>query len=307
MPGDLRPGHCFSYKSLRISGAETLPQLAVGFMNQRPELTLDEARFAKVQLPRRIWTVASIHGEAEQLAALHDQLIERFTRGDRLVYLGNYLGVGPGVRETVDELLRTRRRLFADPGVYEPGDFIYLRGAQEEMWSKLLQLQFAPNPREIFEWLLDHGVGPTIEAYGGTITAARANVRDGPLAITKWTSSLRANVHRSPGHRDWFASLKRAAYTTPDGGLLFVHASVDPARPLSMQGDVFWWDTGSFDTLDGCFSGFARVIRGYDHKRRGVMLDKPYAATIDGGCGFGGKLVAICFDPAGEVLDRIEA
>ena len=29
------------------------------------------------------------------------------------------------------------------------GDIVFLRGSQEEMWQKLLELQFAPNPREV--------------------------------------------------------------------------------------------------------------------------------------------------------------
>ena len=34
----------------------------------------------------------------------------------------------------------------------------YLRGAQEEMWAKLLQLQFATDPRQVLGWMLSHGV-----------------------------------------------------------------------------------------------------------------------------------------------------
>lgn len=275
-------------------------------MNKPVDLSLDETRFARLAAPRRVWAVAAIHGHADRLAALHAQLCPRFETGDRLVYLGNYSGVGPAVRATIDELLRTRRRLLARPGIYEAHDFVYLRGAQEEMWAKLLQLQFAPNPREILEWLLDHGIGPTIEAYGGTITSARGHMRDGPMAITKWTSALRMNMHKVPGHHELMTAVKRAAYTEC-GGLLFVHASVDPTRPLQMQGDTFWWDTGVFDGLDGPFNGFSRVIRGFDQKRRGVRLDQPHAATIDGGCGFGGPLVAVCFAPDGTVIDRLEA
>lgn len=275
-------------------------------MNKPVDLSLDEARFARLVAPRRVWAVASIHGHVDKLTALHARLYDRFVPGDRLVYLGNYTGVGPAVQATIDELLRARRHLLARPGGFEPYDFVYLRGAQEEMWAKLLQLQFAQNPREILEWLLDHGIGPTIEAYGGTITAARGHMRDGPMAITKWTGGLRASMHRTPGHYALMTAVKRAAYTDC-GGLLFVHASVDPNRPLHMQGDSFWWDTGVFDGLAGCFNGFARVIRGYDQKRRGVMLDAPHAASIDGGCGYGGPLVAVCFAPDGAVLDRIEA
>ena len=34
------------------------------------------------------------------------------------------------------------------------------------MFSKLLQLQLAPNPEEIVEWMFDHGVNSTINSYG---------------------------------------------------------------------------------------------------------------------------------------------
>jgi hypothetical protein len=28
--------------------------------------------------------------------------------------------------------------------------------------------------------------------------------------------------------------------------------------------------------------------------------------TADGGCGFGGRLVALCLEPDGRIIDRIE-
>lgn len=36
------------------------------------------------------------------------------------------------------------------------------------------------------------------------------------------------------------AALRHAAFTD-ERGLLFVHASIDPSRPLTAQGDAFWW------------------------------------------------------------------
>jgi len=49
------------------------------------------------------------------------------------------------------------------------------------------------------------------------------------------------------------------------------------------------------------------VVRGYDHRHRGVNLDAPHTATVDGGCGYGGDLSAVCFAPDGSALDRIDA
>jgi serine/threonine protein phosphatase 1 len=48
-----------------------------------------DAKFARLKRARRIWAVASIHGEAERLGRLHDQIAARFGDGDHIVYLGN--------------------------------------------------------------------------------------------------------------------------------------------------------------------------------------------------------------------------
>lgn len=278
-----------------------------GSMNATAAPAPDDVRFARLERADRIWAIGAIHGHRDRLASLHDALLDKFKRGDRLVYLGNMLGVGPDVDGAVDEIISFRSLLLARfAGALEAGDLVYLRGAQEEMWSKLLQLQFATNPGEILEWLLDHGVGPTIEAYGSTLQSARGHCRDGAMAITKWTNRLRTAIHRAPGHYMWLAGLKRAAMTD-DNRLLFVHASVDPSRPLTMQGDSFWWDTGAFDRMEAPFEGFLRVVRGYDHRHRGVTLDAPHTATVDGGCGYGGSLSAVCFAPDGSVLDHISS
>ncbi|MEX1147707.1 MAG: hypothetical protein WEB93_04930 [Sphingomonadales bacterium] len=266
----------------------------------------NDVRFARLALAERVWTVGAVHGAAVALHALHREMIRRFTFGDRVVYLGNLMGVGDRVHETIDEAVTFRRRLLARfAGSLEGSDIVYLRGAQEEMWSKLLQLQFATNPREILEWLLDHGVGPTIRAYGSTLESARGHCRDGPVAITKWTNTLRKAIHRGPGQHQWLASLKRAAFDDRRR-LLFVHASVDPSRPLAMQGDSFWWDSGAFAEIVEPFEGFARVVRGYDHRHRGLDLESPHTATVDAGCGFGGPLAAVCFNADGSVADQIE-
>ena len=102
-------------------------------------------RFARLRAARRVWAIAVVDGEARRLAHLHDAISERFQVGDRVVYLGNYVGRGGVVFATVDELLDFRRRVLGRPGG-AACDVVFLRGAQEEMWQKLLQLQFAPNP-----------------------------------------------------------------------------------------------------------------------------------------------------------------
>lgn len=263
-----------------------------------------EAKFALLRRCRRVWAVAAVHGEAERLAALQELLAERFLPGDRLVYLGNLLGRGARVRETVDLALAFRRRLLARPGMFAK-DIAFLRGSQEEMWQKLLQLQFAPNPREVYGWMLEQGVGATIRAYGGDVEAGFAMLRDGALTVTRWTGALRAAMQAEPGHYALLSALRHAAYTD-DGRLLFVHAGLDPERPLSAQGDSLWWGGAGFARLEAPYGGFVRVVRGYDRAHAGVVLGD-HMASLDAGCGFGGPLVAGCFDPEGSLVDLIEA
>lgn len=269
-----------------------------------PSGPCDSSVYATLRRARRVWAVAAIHGEADRLARLHRLLDPRLRLGDRVVYLGNLLGHGAEIGAAVDEVLRFRARVIARPFGFA-GDVAVLRGAQEEMWQKLLELQFAPNPREVLAFMLAHGVGATIETYGGDPRGGEAAARDGAVAITRWTSALRRRLNATPGHAQLMASLRRAAFTDP-GTLLFVHAGLDAAKPLDLQGDAFWWGGAAFLELTTPYGGYRRVVRGFD-RRHGGLVESPHAVSLDAGCGLGGALIAACFGLDGAILDRIEA
>jgi serine/threonine protein phosphatase 1 len=263
-----------------------------------------KVRLARLSAARRVWAVASVHGEARRLARLHDLIGERFRRGDRLVYLGNYLGHGEAVTATVDELLDFRRRILSARGGFSC-DVVFLRGAQEEMWQKLLQLQFAASPGEVLAWMVRAGVEATVRAYGGELRQGFAATRDGPRTITRWTSGLRSAMNAAPGHTAMFAALSHAALTG-NNGLLFVHAGIDARLPLDTQGDAFWWGGQDILALEDRFEGFRRVVRGFDRDRRG-LVETDFAASVDAGSGRGGVLMAACFDATGTVVDTCQA
>ena len=277
---------------------------------------VDSQRFVDLRRPRRIWAVAAIHADVKRLVALHDDLGRRFQPGDRLVYLGNLIGRGSSVAKTIEELLLFRRALLAVPGVLV-SDIVYLRGSQEEMWQKLLQLQLAPNPKEVVAWMLSQGVGSTLVAYGATPEQATAAARDGVRTITRFTNALRAAMRASPGHEPLFAALRRAAYTGSPSpcpaaenteiapGTLLVSAGFDGTRALAAQGDSFWWGSAQFAAIKRPCSGFARIVRGYDPAHSGVTIG-PVTTTLDGGCGFGGRLVCGCLSPSGDLLFSLE-
>jgi hypothetical protein len=262
------------------------------------------SKFARLRAAKRIWAIASIHGEADRLARLHDRMAARFAPGDRIVYLGNYLGYGPAIKAAIDELLDFRLRVLARPHGFAC-DVIFLRGAQEEMWQKLLQLQFASNPGEVLAWMVRAGVEATVRDYGGELRQGFAATRDGPRAITRWTSALRSAMNSAPGHTSLFATLHHAAITE-DERLLFVHAGIDPYRPISGQGDAFWWAKADILELTEPFDGFRRVVRGFDRDRRG-LVEREFGVSLDAGAGRGGRLLAAAFGLDGSVLEVLDA
>lgn len=257
-----------------------------------------------LQAARRIWVVGAIHGDASRLYALHDQIADRVQFGDRLVYTGNMIGHGNAITACLTELLTFRRWFLSMPPYMDQMDAVYLRGAQEEMWHKLLQLQFAQEPAEILDWICARGAEATIKAYGGNPAEGRACAEEGAGALTRWTAALVQAMHDEEGHDQLLNSLRHAALTG-NGGLLICNSGLDVEKPLTKQGDAFWWAGRSFSTISKQYGGFTRLVRGYDPDHGGFS-ETDLTLTVDGGCGFGGPLMAACLNPKGEMLDLVK-
>jgi len=267
---------------------------------------MTDRRIASLPPASRIWAVAAVHGEAERLRRLHARLWTALEPGDRLVYLGNLIGWNDGVRATLDELLAFRRAVIARPGGFAC-HVTYLRGRQEVMWQKLLQLQFTPDPAGALQWMVPRGVGATLAAYGGDPRVGERAARAGTVALTRWTSGLREAMKANPGHVELLGRLRSAAVSREDA-LLFVNTGLDPEKPLHHQGDLFWWHGAGFNALDpeAGYHGFTRIVRGFDPRQRGIT-EHPAKVSLDAGAGFGGPLAAACFAPDGRMVTRIEA
>ena len=244
-----------------------------------------------------------INGESFLAYARH-VLVPALKPGDRIVYLGNMVGRRPAVSETLDAVLRFRTSVMAGKHSFAC-DVAYLRGSQEEMWQKLLQIQFSTDPVATLDWMLDQGLEATLEAYGSSAKDARRRALGGAVGLTRWTAGLRAAMQACPGHYELFGILKRAAFTD-DGALLFVNSGLDPSRPLETQKDSFWWSSGAFSRITEPYGTYRLIVRGFDPGQAGVKIGR-CTATVDGGCGFGGPLVAACFRPSGELVKLLEA
>ncbi len=258
--------------------------------------------------PGRIWAVSAVHGDASRLTGLHDAILEHIRPGDRLVYLGNYTGYSRESSACIDEILTFRRMLLSIEGM-ACSDVVYLKGQQEEMWQKLLQLQFAPDPTTVLLWMLGNGLSATLESYGFSAHDGIDACRSGTMGITRWTASIREAVRRQPGHEVFAVQHTRAAYSdhrSCEYPMLFVHAGINAAKALDDQGDNFWWADAQFQKISEPYLPFKKIVRGFDPRHGGVHLNC-VTATIDGGCGFGGNLVCAGFDESGIVVDMLEA
>lgn len=255
--------------------------------------------------------MSSIHGEAGRLMDLHDSMMQRITPGDRIVYLGNYTGYGAQSREAVDEILTFRRLILSIPGM-RPDDIVYLRGAQEDLWQRLMQLHFSQDPVDALLWMLGSGMGNTLQNYGICHHSGIMAAREGIISLTRWTNKVRATLRQNAGHDVFMSQYRRAAFThLQEGGedrypILFVNAGIDCAKPLQDQGDSLWWSGECFNDMSEAYNPFEKVIRGFDPKHQGVNINC-VTASLDGGCGFGGSLVCAGMDASGEVFELLEA
>lgn len=257
--------------------------------------------------PRRIWAISAIHGELDRLYALHDAILERLQAGDRIVYLGNITGYGTKSRETVDEILTFRRLALSQPGVI-PSDIVYLRGLQEDLWQKLLEVQFAQKPAETLQLILDNGFAPTLESYDISAYDGMQACREGVLPLTRWTNKIRAQLRHFPAHDIFFTQHRRAAFTTEGARnpLLFVNAGVNPSAPLQDQGDSLWKSGQAFSDITQAYAPFEKIIRGYDPTHGGVRINC-VTASLDGGAGFGGNVVCAGMDATGKIQELLHA
>lgn len=288
-------------------------------------MRITSEKFVDLGLPNRIWAIAAINGDYVRLSALHDYLANRFGPRDRVIYLGNYLGQNEYANKAVlNELLAFRSALMARSGV-EPQDIVHLRGPAEEAWQRLLRLQFAPNPIDIFDKLVAHGAGTWLKTYDMSTADSRTVARAGTVAITRWTSALRNLQRQTSGHEAFMTSLRRAAivryppapifkddheleFAQKQSGekMFFIPAGYNVKNRLEDQGDALWFGGDSYRQSSNMFEFYniSRIVRGCAADSLGVETDNA-ATTLDANCGMGGPLVCGCFYPDGALAELV--
>ena len=266
-----------------------------------------EGNFIELKNASRIWAVGSIHSNLKSFNYIKNFTLNNFRNGDKLIFLGNVIGLGEQSKETLTSILELRFDLMSKFKL-KPNNIIFLRGAQEEMFSKILQLQIAPNPTEIINWVFDHGVDKTLNSYGFSREEVKNIAASGTVSISKWTSKLNEVLMSYPGHKEYFLNLKHAAFSS-NKKILFVNRGVDITRPLSAQNDCFWWGFQNFSKINKPYTSFQRIVRGYqsenknnlEHAKKQVictLFKQPLSNKV---------IIAGIFSDNGEILEIYES
>ena len=196
------------------------------------------------------FAVGDIHGRAdllaEMVALLEARALEERRDGREavVVFLGDYLDRGPSSAAVIDLLVAGR------PGGFECR---FLRGNHEQA-----MLGFMEAPLENRAWV-KHGGAETLVSYG-VQPPSPMGARDQDL--------LAAAAHLKdvlpPAHLDFLNNLERYVEL---GGYAFVHAGINPGRPLNEQTDRdLFWIRDPFLTSKRAFSH--RIVHGHTPEER---------------------------------------
>ena len=202
------------------------------------------------------YAVGDIHGCLDQLKRLIAACRQHADgREMRLIFLGDYIDRGPDSAGVV--------RFVFDLQSQAPGTVIALKG-NHEAWA----VGVADGTAKRNIWLRNGGAA-TLRSYGVT------DVRDLP-----------------PTHLDWMRSLR---LTFDDGRRLFVHAGVNPRRPLDVQlEEDLLWIRDPF--LDNGRDYGRLIIHGHTPLLGAVPDLRSNRLNLDTAAVFGGRLTAAVFD-----------
>lgn len=202
------------------------------------------------------YAIGDIHGSLDKLKSLIAACRQHADgREMGLVFLGDYIDRGPESAGVVRFVLSLQSEM--------PERVIALKG-NHEAWALAILDGMMP----VRSWLLNGGAA-TLQSYGAS------DVGDLPRA-----------------HLDWMRSLR---LTYDDGRRFFVHAGVDPQKPLDAQEEsVLLWIREPFllDKRD-----YGRLIV---HGHTPLVAAKPDLRSnrlnLDTAAVFGGPLTAAVFD-----------
>lgn len=182
-----------------------------------------ESRQGSLPAGVRLYAVGDVHGQDDLLAGLLEEIardVRESGEGLRctVIMVGDYVDRGLGSARVIEMLAR--------PADF-PFTFRFLKGNHEEAMLDFLD-DAAAGP----VWV-EYGGGETLAAYGVKPPAQKA-------APEAWEAARLALLHAMPAHHKAFLEVLEPYVV--EAPYIFVHAGVDPAKPLSEQTtqDFYW-------------------------------------------------------------------
>lgn len=175
---------------------------------EKPSVPKDTAVFAIGDVNGRLDLMVQMHQQIHAQAASLSSSIRK-----TLVYLGNYVGIGPHSADVIDTLL----------SVCMPGfRVIYLMGEHEHHFMNFLKGKVTSRVKQ---WLYEGGGLQTLASYGVDTTISQS-----PKAMGTMRVELLRKIPT-----DHLTFLENLQLSHSSGDFFFVHAGVDPSRPLNEQ------------------------------------------------------------------------
>lgn len=232
-----------------------------------------------------VYAIGDLHGRLDLMEAMEDAIradIASYRPAAPLIcYLGDYIDRGPASAEIIDR--------FAT-GFDDDVPRVYLRGNHEE---QLLDFLDDPVAR-----------GPSWTQYGGREALLSYGVSLPPrLDTAAWLAARDALDAALPDAHRRFLNELRLAFVWRD--YIFVHAGLDPARPVTDQSprDLVWIrEPFSSSRTDWGY----RVVHGHVIVDRPVF--RPNRIGIDTGAYYSGRLTCVAIDDTGtRIIEAREA
>lgn len=204
----------------------------------------------------RTYALSDIHGCRDKLERLVERcLADVKDEPARFMFLGDYIDRGPDSRGVIDFIIDLQRR--------RPGDVTCLCGNHEDM-----ALNAIDDPSQIDQWVVRNSGDKALASFGVTQPS------EVPARYVDWMRALGTHVD--------------------DGVRFFVHAGIDPDRPLDRQSrhDMLWMrEPFLSDPRD--FGRF--VVHGHTPLRGGQPDLRNNRVNIDTAAVLGGPLTAAVF------------
>jgi serine/threonine protein phosphatase 1 len=208
------------------------------------------------------YVIGDLHGCVAELSRLIESL--PLTKGDRVIFLGDYIDRGPDSRAVISYLLALRQNKSSI-------EFVFLKGNHEDML-----LSFLGHSGQHGEMFLANGGKSTLASYG--IDPDNADAENALASIPS-------------DHLDFFKTLDSCHSTD---SFFCVHAGINPQKSLAEQTDEeFFWIRNTF--IYRAHALPYTVLFGHTPQPT-VFFDLPYKVGLDTGLVYGNMLTCLELD-----------